>query len=126
MNKLGVGMTWLRSLPNCQHHPNLAYYATTRYPPHRLPKKTRPHRHSRPAPPSLPPSQEGGIYQSRLSSINMTLSLESQWSSCFYFPKIHLNHPLIRRSILFNGDVVIGVGAVDEEAPGIATRGCEG
>ena len=60
MNKMGVGMTWLRSLPNCQHHPNLAYYATTRCPPHRVPKKTRPHQRSRPAPPNLPPSQEEG------------------------------------------------------------------
>ena len=60
MNKMGVGMTWLRSLPNCQHHPNLAYYATTRCPPRRLSKKTRPHRLSRLAPPNLPPSQEKG------------------------------------------------------------------
>ena len=58
MNKMGVGMTWLRSLPNCQHHPNLAYYAITRCPPHRLLKKTHPHRRSRPAPLNLPLSQD--------------------------------------------------------------------
>ena len=60
MNKMGVGITWLRSLPNFQHHPNLAYYATTRCPPRCLSKKTRPHRRSRLAPPNLPPSQEEG------------------------------------------------------------------
>ena len=60
MKKMGVGMTWLRSLPNCQHHPNLAYYDTTRCPPRRLSKKTRPHRRNHLAPPNLPPSQERG------------------------------------------------------------------
>ena len=39
---------------------------------------------------------------------------------------MHLNHPLIRRSILFKGDVLIGAGVIDEEVPGIATGGCEG
>ena len=39
---------------------------------------------------------------------------------------MHLNHPFIRRSIIFNGDVLIGAGAVDEGTPGIATGGCEG
>ena len=39
---------------------------------------------------------------------------------------MHLNHPLIRRSILFNGEVLISAGAVDEEAPGITTGECEG
>ena len=62
MNKMGVGMTWLRSLPNFQHHPNLAYYATTQCLPRRLSKKTRPHRRNRLAPPSLPPIQEKGHF----------------------------------------------------------------
>ena len=39
---------------------------------------------------------------------------------------MYLNHPLIRLSILFKGGVLIGAGIVDEEAPGIATGGCEG
>ena len=39
---------------------------------------------------------------------------------------MHLNHPFIRRSILFNGDVLIGAGVVDEGTPGIVTGGCEG
>ena len=39
---------------------------------------------------------------------------------------MHLNHPLIQRSILFNEDVLIGTGAVDEEALGTTTGGCEG
>ena len=39
---------------------------------------------------------------------------------------MHLNHPLIQRSILLNGDVLIGAGAVDEEASGIVTGECEG
>ena len=60
MNKMGVGMTWLRSLPNCQHHPDLAYYATTRCPPRHLSKRTRPHRHNRQAPKNRLPSQRGG------------------------------------------------------------------
>ena len=60
MNKMGVGMMWMRSLPNCQHHPNLAYNATTRCPPHLLSKKTRPHQRSRLAPLNLPLSQEEG------------------------------------------------------------------
>ena len=39
---------------------------------------------------------------------------------------MHLNHLFIRRSILFNVDVLIGAGAVDEGTPGIVTGGCEG
>ena len=60
MNKMGVSMTWLRSLPNYQHHPSLAYHATTRYPPHRPSKKMHPHLRSRQAPPNPLPSKEGG------------------------------------------------------------------
>ena len=39
---------------------------------------------------------------------------------------MYLNHPFIRRSILFNGDVLIGAGAVDEGTPGIVTGDCDG
>ena len=59
MKKMGVGMTWLRSLPNFQHQPNLAYFATTRYPPRRLSKKMRLHLRSRQAPQTPLPSQKG-------------------------------------------------------------------
>ena len=39
---------------------------------------------------------------------------------------MHLNHPFIRRSILFNGDVLNGAGAVDDVIPGGGTEGTEG
>ena len=36
---------------------------------------------------------------------------------------MHFNHPLIPRSILFKGDVLIGARADDDEAPKIAEGG---
>ena len=89
MNKMGVDMTWLRSLPNFQHHPNLAYYTTTRCPSSRLSKKMRSHRCSHQAPPNPLPSQEGGgggISHCMLSSVNMTREPGEPMVKLFLFP----------------------------------------
>ena len=86
MNKMGVGMTWLGSLPNFQHHPNLSYYDTTQCLPRRLSKKTCPHRRRRLAPPNLPPSQEDGHIHCRILSINMTLGPGEPMVKLFLFP----------------------------------------
>ena len=120
-NKMGVGMTSLRSLPNCQHHPILTQDTTTLRPPPLHPRKTHLHLHSHPTRRNPLPSQEGGHLQQRA----LLVECDSQaWRACshncFCFPRMHLNHPFILRSILFNKDVLIRLGVNDVDGPEIA------
>ena len=124
INKMGVGMTWLRSLPNCQHHPILTQDTTTLRPPPLHPRKMHLHLHSHPTRQNPLPSQKGGHLQ-----LALLVECDSQtWRTCgstaSTSPMMYLNHPFILRSILFKRDVLIGPGADDDDGPEIAGRGC--
>ena len=94
MNKMGVGMTWLRSLPNCQHHPSLAYHAITRHPPHHMSKRMCLHQHSRQAHQNPLPNQQGGISHCRFPSVYMTLEPGEPMVQLFLLPQNALKPPL--------------------------------
>ena len=64
-NKMGVGMTWLRSLPNCQHHPILTQNTTTLCHSFLQLRRMHLHLHSHPARQNSLPNQEEGHLQQR-------------------------------------------------------------